>query len=564
MLVTLHIENIAVIEYADISFGPGLNILTGETGAGKSIVIDSINAVMGERVSRDVVRTGAKTARVSALFDAVGPAVARILEENGFSCEEDGTLLLQREINAEGKTVCRIGGRLTTVSILREVGRTLLNIHGQHENQALLSPQKHMGYLDSLGGYPDLLAKYHSVYDRLCRIKKELAATDMDEALKARRIDLLRYQIQELEEAGLRPGELGELEEQRTVYLNSERIATSILSARAAIGGDEENEGASQRISDAATALQDAARYYPHLQPLAERMQAMVYDLDDANEELREVGEQLEYDPRQLDAIENRIDYLHRLARKYGNSEEEMLQFLDNASRELSQIELSDERAAKLSKELEQVQAQAVELAGELTVKRMEAAKKFEDRVRRELSFLDMPGVRLQTAFTPCPLYANGAQTVEFLLSVNPGEPPKPISKIASGGELSRIMLSIQNVLADQDEIGTLIFDEVDTGISGRASQKVGLKLKQVSKGRQILCVTHSAQIAAFADRHLLIEKHVRGDRTFTDVRTLDEDGQKREIARIIGGETITQLTLQNASEMLRLAQEASNREKVK
>ncbi len=561
MLMTLHIENIAVIEYADISFGPGLNILTGETGAGKSIVIDSINAVLGERVSRDVVRTGAKTARVSALFDTVGRATAEILEQNGFSCEEDGTLLLQREISAEGKTVCRIGGRPTTVSILREVGRTLINIHGQHENQALLSPQRHIHYLDSLGGYGELLARYQAVYDRLCRIKKELAATDMDEALKARRMDLLRYQIQELEEAELRPGELRELEEKRALYLNSGRIATSILSARTAIGGDEEAQGASQRISDAAHALQEAARYYPQLQPLSERIEAMVYDLDDANQELRRIGEQLEYDPQQLDQIESRMNELHRLARKYGETEEEMLAFLENASRELSEIELSDERAAKLTKELEQIQAQAVELAGELTVKRMEAAKKFEERVRRELAFLDMPGVRLQTSFVPCPLYASGAQTVEFLLSVNPGEPPKPISKIASGGELSRIMLSIQNVLADQDDIATLIFDEVDTGISGRASQKVGLKLKQVSKGRQILCVTHSAQIAAFADRHLLIEKHVRQERTFTDVRVLNEDGRRREIARIIGGEAITELTLQNASEMLRLALQASNRE---
>ncbi len=558
MLSQLYIENIAVIERADIAFHRGLNVLTGETGAGKSIVIDAIGAILGRRTPRDLVRTGARSALVSARFEDVSQEVRAALEAFGCAPEEDGSLLIQREISAEGKGGCRINGRPAPVSALREVGVFLLNIHGQHESYELLSPEQHVTYLDQMGGLLELLADYRARFQELKKIKEELDAVCLDESQKERRMDLLRYQIGELEAAGIQLGEREALSEQRTLFLNSEKVAGGLRRACACLEGGENADGALEQLSDAASALEEASRFYPKLEKTLSRVRDALYELEDCAGELTDASSELEYDPAELAQIEERLDLLYRLGRKYGESEEEMLAFLENAKREYEEIEFSDQRRMELEARFERVKEEAKSLARTLSHKRGETAKTFVRRVKEELAFLDMPGVSLEVSCERCPLNAFGCDKIEFLLSTNPGEPPKPLSKIASGGELSRIMLAIKNVLADQDAIDTLIFDEVDTGISGSAAQKVGLKLRSVARNRQVLCVTHLAQIAALGEYHYLIAKHVREGRTFTDVTELDFEGRKRELARIIGGASVTELTLQNAEEMLRLGMAAS------
>ncbi len=553
MLSQLYIENIAVIEKASVDFDAGFSALTGETGAGKSILIDSISAILGERTSRELIRAGAKSAFVSATFTRPGGRALRALEELGYAPEDDGTLIVQREIGAD-RTVCRINGRPATVSALKKVGPLLVNIHGQHESYGLLSPENHLGYLDSMGLPEDLAARYRRAYAELRRVRRELESCRMDSEQKARQTDLLTYQINELEAADLHPGEQEELQRKKNLFRNSERVAGALAQAKEALAGSEEAGGAVSAVSSAAEALAGAARYLPELQGLAERLQSISYDLEDCGAELRNYDSKLEYDPAELEKIEARLDAIYRLSLKYGGTVEKMLAFLDRSRAELAKISLSDETAARLKKEYREDAELAKKLAGELSAWRKKAAEEFAARVRDELRFLNMPNVAFEVHRESVPLGPAGGDGVEFLISANPGEPPRPLAKIASGGELSRIMLAVKTVLAGHDDVGTLIFDEVDTGVSGNAAQKVGLKLREVSGSRQVICVTHLAQIAALADAQYLIEKQVRGGRTFTQVRRLDEEGRKRELARIIGGAQITPLTLENAAEMLRLA----------
>lgn len=543
MLQSLYIENIAVIERADIAFDAGLNVLTGETGAGKSIVIDAINAVLGERISRDIVRTGSDEARVTALFSDLSPAAAEALREWGIEPDEDGCLLIQRTISAEGKGTCRIGGRPVTVSILRDVGRRLVNIHGQHENQALLSPERHVAYLDRLGGHAPLLEAYRAVYERLCSLRRELDKADMDETMKARRIDLLRYQIDEIEAAELTAGEEEELEASRRLYRHAEAVAEGMMAAKEALSGDEDTMGALSRLEGAASALSGAGRYMEEAAVLSKRVENALYELEDCADELRDLLSRLEFDPAELDRVEARLDLIRRLFSKYGPGIPDVLAYAEQARQELDDIENADERQARLRQALAAAERDAAEAAARLTDARTKTAERFSKSVMEQLAFLDMPHVTMEVSITPASLSSGGADQVEFLMSANPGEPPRSIAKIASGGELSRVMLAIKSVLADADDIDTLVFDEIDAGISGRAAWKVGVKLRETARGsdgsrsRQVLCVTHLAQIAAQADHHLLIAKSVRDGRTYTDVRPLDEDGRMEELARIIGGE---------------------------
>ena len=550
MLVSLTIENIAVIERASISFDSGLTVLTGETGAGKSIVIDSLNAVLGERIRRDLVRAGSEKASVSALFRDISGAALEALAEMGMEPDEDGSLLIQRSLTADGKGACHINGRPATVSMLRTVGRLLVNIHGQHENQALLAPERHVEYLDRLGGLLPLRASYEDAYRRYCAIRRQLKAADMDEALKARRLDLLRYQIDEIEEAALRPGEEEALAARRAVGRNAERIASSLQNAKAILSGDEDSAGILSALSEAVTAVQDAGRYMEELRTLSGRVESLYYELEECAEELRDQAQRLDFDEGELEQVENRLDLLRRLSDKYGGSEEAVLAYLEQARQELDAIEMSDEHVARLQEQLAAARDETIAAAEKLTEARRQAARRFSEDVGRELAFLDMPGVTLEVSIEPVPLTAIGGDKVEFRIAANPGEPARSISRVASGGELSRIMLAMKSVLADIDDIDTLIYDEVDAGISGRAARKVGLKLHQTARSRQILCVTHLAQIASQADHHLLIAKQVRQGRTYTEVTPLDGKGRELELARIIGGEA-TEAARTAAREML-------------
>ena len=558
MLSQLYIENIAVIEKAAIDFHSGLNVLTGETGAGKSIVIDSINTILGERTSRELVRTGARSAMVSAAFSSLGNQACNKLSELGYTPEEDGTVIIQREINPEGKAVCRINGRPATVSILKEIGSYLINIHGQHESYDLLSPDLHIHYIDSMGVSEKLLTQYRTAFQKMRRIKNELASYSMDEAQKARQIDLLSYQINELETADLHIGEQAELNKLRTMYLNSEKIAGSLAAAKSALDGDDSTEGALAAVSAAAAALSDAERYLPEIHGLSDRVKNIEYELEDCNAEMRDFSSQLEYDPEELERIETRLDVIYRLSLKYGNTEESIIAFLEQSKNELKNIQLSDENIARLTAEYNNAASEAEAFAQEISAYRKKAAQVFTEKVKQELEFLDMPNIDFEVMQERCPLNELGNDKLQFLISTNAGEPAKPIAKIASGGELSRIMLSIKTVLEGKDDIDTLIFDEVDTGISGSAAQKVGLKLHEVSGHRQVICVTHLAQIAALADTQYLIKKHVQDHKTYTNVIQLDYDGRKQELARIMGGSQITPLMLENAAEMLDMAQKGT------
>lgn len=554
MLSQLYIENIAVIEKASIDFHRGFNVLTGETGAGKSIVIDSIHAVLGERTSRELVRTGARSAFVSAVFTGIGARAGEKLAQFGYAPEDDGTVMIQREINPEGKTVCRINGRPAAVSVLKEIGSDLLSIHGQHESYDLLSPDLHIRYIDRMGVPDNLSEEYRASYDRMQHIRQELSTSHMDEQQKARQIDLLTYQIDELESADLHAGEQEELNRRRTMFLNSEKIAASLAAAKSALDGEEETPGALTALSAAAAALGEAERFLPELHSLTERIKNMGYDLEDCSEELRGHSSQVEYDPQELEQIEVRLDQIYRLGLKYGGTVEQMLDFLEQSREELKNIQLSDENAARLAKEYQEALKQAQALADKISACRRKTAEQFTAKVKQELRFLDMPNIDFEVRQETVTLNPLGCDKIEFFISTNPGEPAKPIAKIASGGELSRIMLAIKTVLADKDDIDTLIFDEVDTGISGSAAQKVGLKLREAAENRQVLCVTHLAQIAALGDTQYLIQKHVSDNRTYTDVSELDYEGRKRELARIMGGTQITPLMLENAAEMLEMA----------
>ena len=552
MLSQLYIQNIAVIEKASIDLEKGFTVLTGETGAGKSIIIDAIHAVLGERTSRELVRTGASSASVSALFTGLDQDTLALLDRLSIPREEDGSLLIQRDIRLEGRASCKLNGAPATVSMLKELGPRLVTIHGQHESYELLSPEVHMTYLDSFGGLEDLLAEYQSAYRGLRETQRQLEALQTDEGEKARLSDLLHYQIDEIEGAGVRAGEREELETQREAIRNSEKIAEARELVRGLLSGNEESEGLLSEISQASSEASRVAAYLPELEEASQKLQEAGYLLEDVDALLRNAG--VDFDPELLESIEDRLDLLYKLGLKYGGSEEKILEYLEDCRSRLHQIEFSDEERERLEALYEEKKSRAIALAKQLSQKRKQASGLFIRQVKEELAFLNMPGIEFETEIQRVPLYAMGCDKIQFLVSANKGEPPKPMSKIASGGELSRIMLAIKTVLSGKDKVDTLIFDEVDTGISGAAANKVGQKLKQVSRDRQVLCITHLAQMAALADHHLLISKHVEGERTFTQVKALDLEGRKREVARIIGGDSITQLQLEMAEEMLQKA----------
>lgn len=550
MLAQLFINNIAVIERASIDLEKGFTVLTGETGAGKSIIIDAIHAILGERTSKELVRTGAQTASVSALFTELDPELLAMLDQLSIPREEDGSLLVQRDIRLEGRSHCKLNGAPATASMLKQLGPRLVTIHGQHESYELLSPDVHITYLDSFGELEELLQTYQAAYRALRKTQRELEALQTDEGEKARLSDLLHYQIDEIEAANVQVGEREELESQREILRNHEKIAAGVAFLRNMLSGDEEREGVLAELSQASTEAVRVASYFPELEDISQKLQEAGFLLEDVDSILRTLS--IDFDPALQETIEERLDLLYKLGRKYGGSEEKILEFLETCRNRLHQIEFADEERERLEHQYETQKKQAISLAKQLSEKRREASGSFMRQVKQELSFLNMPGVTLEAEIQRVPLYSMGCDKIQFLVSANKGEPPKPLSKIASGGELSRIMLAIKTVLTGKDKVDTLIFDEVDTGISGAAANKVGQKLKQVSRNRQVLCITHLAQIAALADHQLLISKHVEGERTFTQVQELDFEGRKREVARIIGGEQVTDLQLQMAEEMLK------------
>lgn len=551
MLSNLYIENIAVIEKTSIDFKKGLNVMTGETGAGKSIVIDSINAVLGNRTSKELIRTGASSAFVSAEFTDLSEKAIATIDEAGFELE-DGELLIQREISTTGKNKCRINGRPATVSTLKEIGVQLINIHGQHESYELMSPELHISYIDKLAGLENEIEAYQEVYKKYKKLSAELKKATVDESERERKIDLLKYQIDELEDADLRDGEYEELNEQKAVLQNSEKIIEAIMSARALMNGDEESSGVLENLQEINSQLSDISEYMSEVEPINSRIESAIYELEDCLSELTGLTDLVDTDGGSLDSIEERLDLIYTLGKKYGSTIKEMLNFLDKAKKELNALVMYDENREALIKECDKAYKEAEKIAKALSEKRKATSSEFADKVCEEMAFLDMPNVKLVVVQEKCELNSLGCDNIEFLISTNPGEPPKPISKIASGGELSRMMLAVKNVLSDKDDIDTLIFDEVDTGISGSAAQKVGLKLREVSKSRQVLCVTHLAQIAAMGNSHFKISKSVRDEKTFTKVEELNHEGRKQELARIIGGTEMTKASLDYAEEMLR------------
>lgn len=550
MLTSLKIENVAIIESAAIEFGCGLNVLTGETGAGKSIVIDSINAILGERTSRDIIRTGAQNAKVYAVFEDVNAKVRNFLDENGIDCE-DGVLIINRTLSREGKNVCRLNGAPVTVSMLREIGSELIDIHGQHDNQALLSPEKHCGFVDSFAGNAEIIADYREKYGRLCEVRSKLKKLTTDESSKSQRIDFLTYQIDELEKAEITPGERDELKARKTLINNSQKVIESLNVAYEALKAD----GAGiDMITDAESEISDASAYIEALGEASEKITDIRYELEDIAETVRDAMSEVDFDQSELEEIDERLDLLYRLSKKYGNTEEEMLEYLEKAKTELDNIAFSEEKVKELQKQEKEALAETEAAAKKLTESRKTAGEKLSEAICSELEFLDMPNVRFVVKCDDIGLTENGKDEIEFLISANVGEEPKPLAKIASGGELSRIMLAIKNVLAEADGVDTMIFDEIDTGVSGRAAQKIAMKLRSASKGRQVICVTHLAQIAAQGDVHLYISKSISDGKTYTNIKSLIEEDRVAEIARIMGGMEITKLQLESAREMLRNA----------
>ena len=549
MLELLHIENIAVIEEADIRFHHGFNALTGETGAGKSIVIDAMGAVLGGRASRDLIRTGASRAFVSAAFSGV-PADLPGLQDNGVVPEEDGVLLLQRELDG-GRNVCRVNGRPVTVGQLRRIGGELLNIHGQHDGQQLMDEEQHGAYLDRFGATEDALSAYRRAYDAMADLRGRIQALRMDEAEKARRMDSLRFQIDELERADLKPGEEEELAARRTLLRSADKYLSALSAADFFLNGDDESAGAVGQLQEAEDAVDGIRALGEDLEALFQRLDSARCEVYDLAETVRDKRAAFDFSPQELDEVESRTDLLYRLEKKYGTTVEEMLAYLDRCRAELDAIETADDTLRRLEGELTQA-AQAVQDAGaHLTAVRKAAARELEARILQELRDLDMKKIRFSIDFGEKAPAPDGCDVIRFLMSANVGEDLRPISKIASGGELARIMLALKNVLAEQEAVGTLVFDEVDTGVSGRAAQRVAEKLAQVSRRKQVLCVTHLPQLAAMADTHFIVEKGERDGRTYTEVVLLDREQRKRELARITGGNQVTEALLESAGELL-------------
>ncbi len=549
MLSLLHIENIAVIERADISFDQGFNVLTGETGAGKSIVIDAISAILGQRAYRDMIRTGTQKASVRAIFTDV-PQLPWF-EEHGVAYDPE--TVIQREIHLDGKNVCRVNGSLVSVSILHKLGIQLINIHGQHDSASLFDEDNHLTFLDAFAGNEALRLDYSTKYDAVAKLRRQIDKMTMDEGEKLRRMETLRYQIAEIEKADLEPGEDEALEERRKILQNAEKLSNGLDTAVECLYGADDAEGASGLLAQAEYALARLAKFSDSFSAMHDRVADLMYQVQDAAEEVRDARDDLSYSADELEQIESRLDVIHKLRRKYGVTCEEILAYLDKAKKELDDIEFADDHLERLKKTLKKAEKTAWDAAKELRKNRQETAISMSQRILTELAQLDMPRVQFSCQFQESDLTANGADTVAFYMSANAGEALKPMSKVASGGELARIMLAMKNVLAEKDQVNTLIFDEVDTGVSGRAAQKVAEKLRSVAAHKQVLCVTHLPQLAALANTHLLIAKSERNGRTFTSVTALDLEGRKRELARIIGGANITETTLKSAEEMLRM-----------
>ncbi|MDD6024591.1 MAG: DNA repair protein RecN [Oscillospiraceae bacterium] len=550
MLELLHIENIAVIEQADITFRPGFNALTGETGAGKSIVIDAISAILGQRAYRDSIRTGAKRAFISAVFRDV-PEYPWF-GENGVTVES-GEVMIQREIYTDGRNVCRVNGIPVTVTSLRGLGQQLIQIHGQHDSQQLMDEANHLGMLDAFADHGALLEEYRTAFLEMDEIRRKIRSLHMDEAEKARRIETLNFQIQEITRAELKPGEDQELEEKRKLMRSGENLMTALNTAVDALYGNGEQEGAKNLISQAHYSFGAVAGLLPQAEETLKQLEELTYSVMDAAERVMDLRDSLDFSPRELEAVESRLDVIHRLRRKYGATVDDILDYCEQCRTELEQIQLSDDTIAKLQLQFREKAKRAKELAARLTESRKKAAEEMQIRLVSELRQLDMPRVRFQVQLTPLKhLEESGGDGCVFLMSANVGEELRQMNRVASGGEFARIMLAMKNVLSEKDHIPTLIFDEVDTGVSGRAAQKVAEKLSSVSRGKQVLCVTHLPQIAAMADTHFLISKGERDGRTYTSVTPLELEGRKAELARLIGGARITENTMKSAEEMLR------------
>ena len=549
MLSLLHIENIAVIECADISFDKGFNVLTGETGAGKSIVIDAISAILGERAYRDMIRTGTDKASVRGVFTDV-PKLDWF-DQNGV--EYDPETVIQREIYLDGRNVCRVNGALVSVTILRKLGIQLINIHGQHDSASLFDEDHHLAYLDAFADNGVLLDNYKETYETVTELRREIQRMTMDEGEKLRRMETLRYQIEEIAKAELEAGEDEQLESRRKILQNAEKLSDGIHAAVQCLYGGDDTDGAASLLAEAERELSRLSRYTDAFAALHERVADLMYQVQDVAEEVRDVRDDLSYSADELEQIEARLDVIHRLRRKYGATCADILGYMEQAKQELDEIEFADDRLQQLKLKCDKAENAAWEAAEALRQSRKKAALQLSDRILTELAQLDMPRVQFSCEFTEIPLSINGADAVAFYMSANAGEALKPLSKVASGGELARIMLAMKNVIAERDQVSTLIFDEVDTGVSGRAAQRVAEKLRSVAATRQVLCVTHLPQLAALATTHLLISKEEREGRTYTTVTPLDIEGRKRELARIIGGASITETTLKSAEEMLAL-----------
>ena len=551
MLSSLQIENVAVIQKAEVHFEPGLNVLTGETGAGKSILIDSINAILGNRTSKDLVRTGASKAVIRAAFEQVPSAVLDKLEQSGY--ERSEALLLSREITAEGKSSCRINGMPATAAVLRDLCGGLININGQHDSVGLLNPAHHLGILDDYAQNRTVFQEYYTLYRKLVQVKRELDALITDEAEKQRKIDLLQYQVQEIEDAGLTAGEEQTLENRRKVLSNASAIRDRLAQSYALLSGSDDAAGAVDLLGETSNAMDAAAQLDPALTAAAGQLLDLYYNAKDVAADL--IGRLDAYDTNdaELDEVEQRLDLLYRLKRKYGSTVEDVIAFGQKAREDLDSIQHSQQRYDALQAEKLRLYAKAREKAEVLTQTRLKAFEELNTRISGTLDFLNMPGVRMTLRHTRGPLASHGQDSVEFYISTNPGEAPKPLAKIASGGELSRITLAIKNAMADKDAVPTVIYDEIDSGVSGKAAGRIGEVLRQSAQGHQILCITHTAQIAALADCHLLIQKNVANDRTYTEIHPLDEEGRVEALARLISGDHVTDISRANAREMLGL-----------
>lgn len=551
MLSELYIENLAVIEKATIDFSDKLNVFTGETGAGKSILINGINAILGQRVTKDIVRTGTDKAVISALFTDIGDNVLQVLDELGISAE-DGQLFLTREIRSDGGSVARVNSRAVNVSVLKAIGETLVTIHGQHDNQILMAPERHIEILDSYAESEALIEDYHSSFRELQSIAKKINKIKTEQSKKEFRMAELADIVEEINALNIHEGEDKEIEAELNISKNAVAISEALYMAKQLLSGDDDTDGAVEMTQRASQSIEGYTDIMTEISPIYDRLSSAAIEMEDISEEIGSLLDSLDVDPKRYDYLNQRSDELRRIMKKYGPELDDVLTTLENSQNELDELSGAEQSLDELNKEKERLLAEVSKKAKALSDHRKKAGERFVSQVTEELEFLNMPKVKLVVQQKTGKLTINGMDSIEFLISANLGEEPKPIAKIASGGELSRIMLALKNVIAEKDSIGTLIFDEIDTGVSGRAAQKIGIKLKQISRLRQVLCVTHLAQMAVMADNHLLIEKNIQGDRTVTTVRTLDHEQRKYEIARIMGGENITELMLENAEQYLK------------